>query len=127
MILVVEDNRFVRKFILRVLRPEGYRIFDAACGEEAVQLFKEKKGEIDLLVTDIMMPGMNGRELAETLKSMHEDIKVLFMSGYTGEILIDKGILQPGDSVITKPVLASELRERVRGCFAIRNRIIERY
>ncbi|MEA2409369.1 MAG: two-component system, cell cycle sensor histidine kinase and response regulator CckA [Thermoleophilaceae bacterium] len=112
-ILVVEDDEEVRGVAGRILRQHGYQVVEAAGGEEALELAARETGEIDLLVTDVVMPGMNGPELAERLRELQPGVRVLHMSGYTAGI----GSPHPGatlSDLIEKPFTGAELLERVR-------------
>ncbi|MBW2043183.1 MAG: response regulator, partial [Deltaproteobacteria bacterium] len=113
-VLVVEDNEQVRDMTLKVLDRYGYQTLAARDGEEALRVGRDFEGEIHLLVTDVVMPGMSGREVAEGLRSERPDMKVLFMSGYTQNIIVQKGIL-PGDiHYIQKPFSLEALARKVR-------------
>lgn len=115
-ILVVEDNPLVRLSTCKVLRRFGYKVLDAASGPEALELIDgEAKGErIDLLLTDVVMPVMNGREVHEAFLRRRLDIRVLFMSGYTGNIIAKHGVLERGTHFIEKPFSIAELAHKVR-------------
>ena len=114
-ILLAEDDDSARKLIRSVLQEHGYRVLEAQDGEEALQLFEQHEGLIHLLLTDVVMPGMNGRELAERLHPLQPKMKVLYMSGYTDNAIIRNGVLEPGMPFIQKPfppeVLVSECRK----------------
>ena len=98
-----------------VLRELGYKVQEAANGEEALRFLDENSGlKIDLLITDLVMPHMGGKELAARLKITHPDTMVLFMSGYTGELIIRQGELEPGTTFIQKPFVPSVLARKVR-------------
>ncbi|MEI8032237.1 MAG: PAS domain S-box protein [Chlorobiaceae bacterium] len=101
-IIVVEDNEMVRRFVVQTLELEGYDVIEASGGEEAVRMTEEQNLCPDILLTDVVMRGMNGRELYETMKVRCPGIKVLFMSGYTHNVLIQHGI-EEGGSFIEKP------------------------
>lgn len=111
-VLLVEDEAMVRELAARVLRRQGYTVVEAATGAEATRLVDEP-GRIDLLLTDVVMPGMSGRELAEQLRLASPGVKLLFMSGYTAAAL-PPGTLDPGISLLPKPFTASELAHKVR-------------
>ena len=113
-VLVVEDNQQVLDTTLKVLARYGYRTLAARNGDEAARVGRDFEGKIHLLVTDVIMPGMNGKELAERLRAERPDMKVLFMSGYTQNIIVQKGIL-PGDiHYIQKPFSLEALARKVR-------------
>ena len=109
-ILVVEDQPEVRRFTLSALRGRGYRILEAADPREAIELFAGKSGSIDLVLTDIRMPHMNGRELALRLESIRPGIKILYMSGYADGVGTS---LLEGPQIIQKPFSAEALAESI--------------
>ena len=113
-ILVVEDEDNVRHLTERQLRRTGYKVLSAANGGEALLLCEQHDGPIDLLLTDVVMPRMNGRVLAERLQLIQPKMKVLFMSGYSGETLVQRGTLEAESPILTKPFTIKALRKRVR-------------
>lgn len=113
-ILVVEDNDLVRNLTREALQQFGYRVIEAANGELALKVLPEFRDPIHLLLTDVVMPGINGRELAEKVLALRPDIKVLFMSGYTDNAIVQYGILEPGLSFIEKPFSPDVLAGRIR-------------
>jgi two-component system cell cycle sensor histidine kinase/response regulator CckA len=114
-ILVVEDELSVRGLAFRVLQRQGYMVLEASNGDEALRLVQEHPGKkIHLLLTDVVMPGMSGSELAERLRSFHAEVKVLYMSGYTDNSIVQHGILEPGIDFIQKPFSPEVLARRVR-------------
>ena len=114
-VLLVEDEEGVRKLLSHVLVKRGYEVLEAADGEEAWRIFQERAGEIHLVLTDMVMPRMNGRELGDRILEFRPDTKVIYMSGYTDDVLLRTGALRPGISFLSKPlrpdVLAARLRE----------------
>ncbi len=115
-ILLVEDDPMVRRFVEASLKRLGYQVFSAAYPDEAIKIFAENPiPPIDLLLTDIIMPKMSGKDLAKEIRKYSPNLKVLFMSGYTGEQLSDTGILAADIPFLEKPftyeILASKLRE----------------
>jgi signal transduction histidine kinase len=114
-VLVAEDDQATRKLVCNTLQPLGYKLLDASSGTEALEMSNSFGGEIDLLLTDVIMPGFNGRELAKKMLAARPGIKVIYMSGYTDDIIAGHGVLDPGMSFLQKPlsptVLANELRE----------------
>ncbi|RKX35585.1 MAG: hypothetical protein DRP64_19250 [Verrucomicrobia bacterium] len=113
-ILLVEDEATVRMFTKRILERNGYRILEAAEGKEAIEVFTRHQNQIHLLLTDVIMPNMNGRELYESLQTSVPDLRVLFMSGYSADILAPNGVLDSGIHLIEKPFTAKDLVQRVR-------------
>jgi two-component system, cell cycle sensor histidine kinase and response regulator CckA len=113
-ILLVEDDPLVQKVVARMLEQHGYRIIVAASGEEAVPLAHADPDSIDLIVTDLVMPGMNGRETAKALRDDQPLARVLYMSGYTDDVVIRVGGLGPGVAFIQKPFSGEDLAHRVR-------------
>ncbi len=101
-VIVVEDNEMVREFVVETLILEGYDVIEASGGEEAVKMTEEQQLCPDILLTDVVMRGMNGRELYELMKARCAGIKVLFMSGYTHNVLIQHGV-EEGEAFIQKP------------------------
>jgi two-component system, cell cycle sensor histidine kinase and response regulator CckA len=112
-VLVAEDEPAVRVLIRLALEPLGYTVLEAADGYEALQLIEQRHIQIHLLLTDVIMPLMNGYELAKRLESIHPATKVLYMSGYTDEVLAFHGITKPEIDFIQKPFTPSELAEKV--------------
>jgi PAS domain S-box-containing protein len=113
-VLVVEDQADVRKLATEGLRRFGYRVLEAAGGEEALAVCASA-GQIDLLVTDVVMPGMNGPELVQRIANMGpRPIKVLYISGYTENLIAPEGVLRPGVAFLQKPFTAAALAYNVR-------------
>jgi PAS domain S-box-containing protein len=113
-ILVAEDNRDVRQIVTTVLRDFGYVVIEAADGAEAVEKFNEQKEAVDLLLLDVIMPRKNGKEAYMELKEIRPDIRAIFMSGYTGDILSKKGIGREGVPMISKPIVIEKLLRQIR-------------
>jgi signal transduction histidine kinase len=113
-LLVVEDDELVRGLVDEVLAPLGYRVLTTASGDEALKTSDSFPGHVDLLLTDVVMPGMNGRQLADVMRTRRPGIKVMFMSGYTEDALSTQGILEPGVALIHKPLRAGTLARQVR-------------
>jgi len=118
-LLVVEDDELVRGLIHEVLEPLGYRVLVTASGDEALRTSDSFDGHVDLLLTDVVMPGMDGKQLAEVMRTRRPGIRVLFMSGYTQDALSTQGMLEPGIALIHKPLrpgmLARYLRQVLDG------------
>jgi CheY-like chemotaxis protein len=113
-ILVVEDEAANLKLVRRMLARQGYTILEAGTPGEAIRIAREHVGEIHLLMTDVIMPEMSGRDLARDLLSLRPHIKCLFMSGYTADVIAQNGVLEEGMSFIQKPFSAKGLSEKVR-------------
>lgn len=113
-VLVVEDDPAILKLAARVLDALGYRVLKAGSPADALELAQTQTHGIDLLLTDVIMPGMNGRELAERMRSLHPQIRCLFMSGYTANVIANRGILDDGVNLIQKPFMKKDLAVKVR-------------
>jgi two-component system cell cycle sensor histidine kinase/response regulator CckA len=113
-ILFVEDDPAVRSLGQRVLTQQGYGVRAFANGAEALAAVREGSGPLDLLVTDVIMPGMNGRVLADELRRLNPALKVLFTSGYTQDVIAPHGVLEPGVEFLPKPYSFAELTQKVR-------------
>jgi len=113
-ILVVDDDSSIRKFVVDALEPMGYRLLEATCSDEALALFKFIGERIDLLLTDVIMPGKNGVELSELVKQSRPDIKIVFMSGFSEDVIAHDGVLDPGITFISKPLLPDTLANTLR-------------
>lgn len=114
-LLLVEDDDSIRELIRDVLEMEGYKVLAAASGQEALNLCKEMAEPVELLITDVVMPGMSGRDLSETLGEMYPDIKILYMSGYTDDAVVRHGVLEEGKAFLQKPFSPDALARKVRG------------
>ena len=114
-VLLTEDEQVVRKLACQVLRIYGYQVLEAANGNAALLICESHPAPIHLLITDVIMPGMSGRELASRLTELRPDMKVLYMSGYTDSAIVHQGVLDEGANFIQKPfstdVLAIKVRE----------------
>jgi signal transduction histidine kinase/CheY-like chemotaxis protein len=113
-ILLVEDEVMILDITLKMLERQGYTVLAAATPGEAIRLAREYAGEIHLLMTDVVMPEMNGRDLAKNLLSFYPDLKRLFMSGYTAEVIAHRGVLEDGVQFIQKPFSMHSLAVKVR-------------
>jgi len=113
-ILLAEDEQTVRALVRSVLEKYGYTVLVADNGADAVERFREHRDGIDLLILDVIMPKMNGKDVFNLIRSEAPQMKALFMSGYTGDILSNKGILEEGLSFISKPVPPKSLLRKVR-------------
>jgi PAS domain S-box-containing protein len=113
LLLMVEDDEALRTFSRDALLSLGYRVLDAGFPLEALQLEEAHRGQIRLLVTDVIMPGMNGRELAERLRARQPELLCLFISGYTADIITEQGVLAEGLAFLQKPYSLRELAAKV--------------
>jgi two-component system cell cycle sensor histidine kinase/response regulator CckA len=120
-ILLVEDNAGLRKLALRLLEPVGYTVLPAASAEEALPLLEQHQDQVhllvspvDLLLTDVVMPGMSGQKLAERLALTHPKMRVLYMSGYTDDTTMRHGVLQAQMAFLSKPFTRESLLRNVR-------------
>lgn len=113
-VLLVEDENSVRQLVRRILEKGGFRVRDAATPAAALALFEEDPAGARLLLSDVVMPGMNGFDLAERILAVRPDLPVLFMSGYTTEDLFQRGIRDAGRPFLAKPFRPPELVEMVR-------------
>jgi len=118
-ILLVEDEEQLRRLARTLLQRLGYRVLEAASPREALTLCEKHRGEIHLLLTDVVMPTMSGKELAENIKATKPDLKTLFMSGYTADAIAHRGVLEEGIHFLQKPfsldALAKKVREALEG------------
>ena len=113
-VLVAEDQPEVRRLAMRILQSNGYQLLEASSGPEALELSRRHAGPIDLLVTDVIMPEMTGRELATRLRQSRPEIKVLYVSGYTADIIGREGVLDAEVAYLPKPFTPAQLSLKVR-------------
>jgi two-component system, cell cycle sensor histidine kinase and response regulator CckA len=113
-VLVVEDDEALRSLIKRALEKYGYGVLEASHGREACVLVEQHQGEIQLMITDVVMPGMSGSKLADRLKPLQPDMKVLYMSGYTENAIVHHGILDKEINFLQKPFKIMNLLQKVR-------------
>jgi CheY-like chemotaxis protein len=113
-ILLVEDEVLVRSLVSKFLHGQGYRVLSAARGSDALQLATEHGPRIDLLLSDVVLPNMNGRQIYERLTLTLPKLRVLFMSGYTENIILPHGMLEGGFYFLQKPFSLKELASKVR-------------
>jgi len=113
-VLLVEDEPEVRGLARDILHQQGYTVLEAADGDEALRIGREHGGPIHLLVTDVVMPQMGGRELADHLKAGRRETKVLYVSGYTDDAILHQGVSETGTAFLPKPFTAAELAHKVR-------------
>ncbi len=115
-ILVADDSQILTVVVSRMLSRASYKVITAADGLEAVEKFRENRDAIRLFLSDIFMPGMNGKEAYDEIRKMKPDIKALFMTGHTCDVVYESGILESDAEIITKPFTPEELIRRVRSC-----------
>jgi two-component system, cell cycle sensor histidine kinase and response regulator CckA len=113
-ILLVEDEPGVRQLVREMLQRLGYTTVEAGGGAEALRLFEQHQGSIDLLLTDVIMPQMSGRDLAERLRAVRPSLKVLYISGYTDDMLAHHGVLESNVFLLPKPFAPDELAKKLR-------------
>jgi PAS domain S-box-containing protein len=113
-LLIVEDEPMVRAVAVRILREHGYLVHEAASAAEALERFAELEGRVDLVVTDVVMPGGSGKELGNELLKRKPDIKIIFASGYTENTVVHQGVVDAGTHFLPKPYGPAELARRVR-------------
>lgn len=113
-ILIAEDNFDIRELLKEILDSKGYKVFESFNGEDAVITFIEHKDSIDLLLLDVVMPKKNGKTAYDEIRKIKPDIKVLFISGHTGDIVLEKGVQSGSVNFISKPLLLDELLLKVR-------------
>ncbi len=113
-ILVAEDEPIVRGLAQEILKDHGYRVLAATDGLHALELARQHDGAIDLLLTDVVMPRMNGRDLAERLCAHHPETRVLYMSGYTDNVVLQRDVLDRGVTILPKPLTLESLLHKVR-------------
>ncbi|HUI71269.1 MAG TPA: response regulator, partial [Spirochaetia bacterium] len=113
-ILLVEDDEGVIALAQHVLSMKGYHVISARDGPSALQICSEHAGAINLLITDVVMPGLGGRELARQILALNPNIKVLFLSGYSEDAILHQGLLEPGTAFLQKPFSADSLPRKAR-------------
>ncbi len=113
-VLVAEDDRAVREVVAETLTQRGYAVLRAPDGQTALELARGLAGRVDLLLTDIVMPGLTGRELAQALAVGHPALRVLYMSGYTDDAVVRHGVLEEGVPYLQKPFTPDALALKVR-------------
>ncbi|MEA2609227.1 MAG: hypothetical protein QOJ75_1470, partial [Chloroflexota bacterium] len=113
-ILLAEDDDSVRQLAMTLLERAGYHVIATPDAESAMAAAAAHTGPIDLLLTDVIMPGANGRELANQFAVTHPDARILFMSGYADDVLSAQGVLDPNVAFLEKPFLPADLARKVR-------------
>jgi len=117
-VLLAEDEKSLREMVGELLEANGYKVLMAETPKEAIETAERYEGVIHLLLTDVVMPGMNGRGLALRVKESRPDIRVLYMSGYTEDTIAHRGVLEAGALLITKPFTQESLSRRLREALA---------
>src|SRR5262249_50568148 len=112
-LLLAEDDPALRELAVTVLRSAGYTLLEAQNGVEALQIAAEYGGPIDLLVTDVMMPEMDGKELSQRMKALYPQLPTLFISGYAENVIIHQGVLETGAMFLQKPFALATLCRKV--------------
>lgn len=113
-ILLVEDEPALLALSRHILHKQGYKVLEATQGEKAIKIAEQHEGKIHLLVTDVVMPGMSGRQIAERITVQRPEIKVLYLSGYTNDAVVRHGVLQSDTAFLQKPYTPSTLAQKVR-------------
>jgi CheY-like chemotaxis protein len=116
-VLVVDDEPEVRKLVAAMLLRHGYKVISADTGENAVRLFRNNP-DTELLLTDVVAPGMSGPMIADQIAALKPAIKVLFMSGYDGTQVVQRYVVERGYSLLVKPFTVEQLERKVRGVLA---------
>jgi CheY-like chemotaxis protein len=111
---VIEDEDIVRNLACRGLRDHGYNVVEARNGAQALRYIREHPDVVDLVVSDVVMPEMGGRELGQSLATLNADLPILYMSGYTGDDVVQRGLLAPGAPFQQKPFTPAGLAAKVR-------------
>jgi CheY-like chemotaxis protein len=112
-VLLVEDEEMVREMAKEILEESGYLVLEAKHGHEALLVAEQYRGHIHLMLSDVVMPQMSGRVLAEHFASLRKDMKVLYMSGYTDDAIVHHGVLDEGTAFIEKPFTPNALAHKV--------------
>jgi CheY-like chemotaxis protein len=121
-VLLVEDETGVRKATARILRAQGYEVLEARDGVDALQQLTVAKKSVDLLLTDVVLPGMSGRELSERVHDAHPEIPTLFASGYTDDVVLQNQMVSQDAELLQKPFTSDALARRVRAVLDARGK-----
>ena len=116
--LVVDDEEMVRRLAARILLGEGFHVLEARGGEEAIRVLQRASQRIDLVVTDVAMPGLGGRQLGDTIYRCWPGVRVLFMSGFPAHRILDEGALDPASPFLQKPFTRDQLTRKVKEVLA---------
>jgi len=112
-ILVVDDEPEIRKLVGAMVSQFGYAVLTADSGEHALTLYKNHQGPLELLITDVVAPGMSGPMLADRLTALQPDLKVLYISGYDNTHVVQKYVVEKGHALLAKPFVVEELRTKI--------------
>jgi two-component system cell cycle sensor histidine kinase/response regulator CckA len=113
-VLIAEDEEMVRTFIKKILEKAGYKVIVAADGEDAMEKFRQNREDISLILSDVIMPKKSGREILEEVRKEKSGVKGIFISGYTANVMKEKGIFEGDADIITKPFVKDDLLRKVR-------------
>jgi CheY-like chemotaxis protein len=113
-VLVVEDERMLLEFVCSILEEHGYKVLSALTPADALSLLRAHNSPVHLLITDVVMPGMNGLELKDAVLKMHPETRTLYMSGHPADVIARHGVLEKGTMFLQKPFLVAALTEKVR-------------
>lgn len=113
-VLVIEDDRSVRNIVREMLERSGYSVMVASDGQEGVEVYRNYGKGIHLIISDVIMPRKNGRQVYDEIKELNSDAKVLFMSGYAADILDSRIIMENGNNFIAKPMRPQDLLGKIR-------------
>jgi two-component system cell cycle sensor histidine kinase/response regulator CckA len=119
-ILVVDDEPEIRKLVAVMASKPGYSVITADSGEHALTLFKNHKGPIELLITDVVQAGMSGPMLADKLTALQPDLKVLYMSGYDNTLVVQKYVVERGHALLAKPFTVDEFQAKVQELLGVK-------
>jgi two-component system, cell cycle sensor histidine kinase and response regulator CckA len=113
-VLLVEDEESVRQLVRETLASKGYHVLEAENGQSGLAVAAAHRGKIDLIITDVVMPGMSGRELADQLVVARPEVRVLYLSGYTEDTIVSEGAIESGKAFLQKPFTLQSLSRKVR-------------
>src|SRR5580704_9967291 len=122
-ILVVDDEPEIRKLVAAMATRPGYSVITADSGEHAMTIFKNHKGPIELLITDVVQAGMSGPMLADKMIALQPDLKVLYMSGYDNTLVVQRYVVEKGHALLSKPFTAKEFQAKLRELLSVRAQV----